>query len=107
MDKAMEHIPNGMVSSVNLAEVYSKTHDLKMTLDGMKWAVDTLRLTHVPFTNDDAMVVGAMREPTRKAGISLGDRACLALGISRRVPIITAEKRWIELGLDADIRLIR
>jgi PIN domain nuclease of toxin-antitoxin system len=37
----------------------------------------------------------------------LGDRACLALGIARRIPVCTADRTWHSAGLDIEIEVIR
>jgi len=40
--------------------------------------------------------------------LSLGDRACITLGIKLQAPIYTADKIWAKLKLNnADIKLIR
>ncbi|MBI3947220.1 MAG: type II toxin-antitoxin system VapC family toxin [Armatimonadetes bacterium] len=48
---------------------------------------------------DDGLAceVARLRPVTRGMGLSLGDRACLALGISRRLPVLTTERLWEQL----------
>lgn len=46
-------------------------------------------------------------EITRPYGLSLADRACLALGLERKSAVLTADRAWSGLGLDVDIRLLR
>lgn len=104
---ASKHVAGALVSAVNLAEVFSKTRDMKVTLEAMKWMVEGLRLVSVPADDELAYMIGSLREPTRKLGLSLGDRACLALGIMRRLPIITAENTWAKAGLDVEVVQIR
>jgi PIN domain nuclease of toxin-antitoxin system len=48
-----------------------------------------------------------MREKTRSGGLSLADKACLALGRATGLAVLTADKVWMELGLGLEIRLIR
>lgn len=96
-----------IVSSVNLAEVLSKAGDLKMTLESMKWVIDGLRVDIVGFDKESAYMTGSLRESTRSAGLSLGDRACLALGMLRKIPVLSAEKSWRRLGLDVEVVVIR
>ena len=96
-----------IVSSVNLAEILSKAGDLKMTLESMKWVIDGLRVEIVGFDEESAYVTGSLREATRSAGLSLGDRACLSLGLLRKIPVVTAEKSWRGLGLDVEVVQIR
>ena len=50
---------------------------------------------------------GALREPTLEFGISLGDRACLALAIENGETILTADRIWERLSLGVGIEVIR
>ena len=54
-----------------------------------------------------ARLAARIRERTRAAGLSLADRACLALGKATGCPILTADRAWMDLGLGLEIRLIR
>jgi PIN domain nuclease of toxin-antitoxin system len=44
---------------------------------------------------------------TRLYGLSLGDRACLALAIQRRATVYTTDRVWKNLALDIEIQVIR
>ncbi len=48
-----------------------------------------------------------LREITRKAGLSLGDRICLALGEQLDLPVLTADRAWAGLGLPLQVHVIR
>ena len=62
----------------------------------------------IPFDLDQAAEVARLNKLVKHKGLSLGDRACLALGIKLQAPIYTADKVWSELDIDkADIKLIR
>lgn len=62
----------------------------------------------VPFDIEQAKLVAELQPRTQHQGLSLGDRACIALGIRLKTPIYTADMIWAKLKLDgADIRLIR
>ncbi|HZZ34487.1 MAG TPA: hypothetical protein VFE03_02085 [Caulobacteraceae bacterium] len=61
----------------------------------------------VPADSGTAVTISTFQHKTRRRGVSLGDQFCLALGIERRVPVLTGEKRWPQLGLDVEIILIR
>ena len=50
---------------------------------------------------------GALRLATRHLGLSLGDRACLALAEREQLPILTGDGAWALLDIGLDIRLIR
>lgn len=66
-----------------------------------------LGLEVVPFGEADALASAELRTSTRHAGLSLADRACLALAIRENAPVITADRAWARLDLGLDIQLIR
>jgi ribonuclease VapC len=60
-----------------------------------------------PFADADALAAAALHPRTAGKGLSLGDRACLALAQRLGVPAVTAEHAWAELHLDIAVELIR
>jgi PIN domain nuclease of toxin-antitoxin system len=56
---------------------------------------------------EDAPAIAALRRSTRHLGLSLGDRACLALALRLRRPVMTADRAWQELGLEVEVQAIR
>jgi PIN domain nuclease of toxin-antitoxin system len=102
-----ELLANAICSTVNLAEVQAK-------LVGRGWSPDeawedaTSPVREaVPFLEEHAKIAGSLVALTRHLGLSLGDRACIALGISRKTPIYTAEKVWSKLKLGVRVHVIR
>jgi len=102
-----ELLARAVASTVNLAEVQSK-------LVGRGWMSDeawedaTSPLQDVlPFNEQLARIAGDLITQTRRPGLSLGDRACLALGMALKAPVYTAEKTWERLGLGVPIHVIR
>ena len=102
-----ELLANSVVSTVNLAEVHSKLVAKGWNVD-QAWedcigVVDEVS----PFTAEQAKTAGALVLLTRSAGLSLGDRACLALGLELKAPIYTADRAWKNLKLNLRINSIR
>lgn len=64
-------------------------------------------ITVETFTEDDAIDVARLRPLTTGAGLSLGDRACLALARRLGQPALTADSAWMGLEVDVDLRQIR
>lgn len=106
-DVVGKHLPGATISAVNLAEVFSKSADKGVSLEQLKWMVDGLRLNVVNFDEPAAFVVGSLREATRIAGLSLGDRACLGLGFSLGEAVLTTEQRWLDLVQNVEVVVIR
>jgi ribonuclease VapC len=50
-----------------------------------------------PVTAEDAIAIAEMRPVTKEHGLSLGDRICLALARRLEVPVMTADRAWVEL----------
>ncbi len=57
----------------------------------------------VPLSVEQAQLSSALRPATRAAGLSLGDRACLALARERGLTAITAERRWPDVAKEAHV----
>lgn len=66
-----------------------------------------LELELVPFDEIQARAAALLRSATKRLGLSLGDRACLALAIVLKKPAVTADRAWSKLDVGAEIVLIR
>jgi PIN domain nuclease of toxin-antitoxin system len=107
-DKLTPELLSGAVSStVNLAEVHSKLVDRGIDPDDAWEATISPIQEIVDFTAVLAKIAGSLITHTRPLGLSLGDRACLALAIALKAPIYTADKSWKNLKLGIRIHVIR
>ncbi|MDQ2910245.1 MAG: type II toxin-antitoxin system VapC family toxin [Actinomycetota bacterium] len=62
----------------------------------------------VPLTAEDAFAIAELRPRTRERGLSLGDRACLALALRLSLPVLTADRHWVDLeNVDVSVQPIR
>ena len=95
------------ISTVNLAEVQTKL--VREGADaGEAWEFTLAPIFNPePFTVDQARIAGTLVKDTRPLGLSLGDRACLALGIMLKAPVYTADRHWKHLKLGVRIHVIR
>lgn len=101
-------IPEGIASAVSVAEVGTKLVERGDTTEAaMRTVVATLGVQVVPFDEDTAYAASLLRLDTKKHGLSLGDRACLALGARRGLPVLTADQSWAALDIGVDVHLIR
>jgi ribonuclease VapC len=107
-DQVATHLPGALVSTVNLAEAITKLCEHGMSAEDASLAIAELHLDLVPFSAAQAKIVGELRKLTRSAGLSLGDRACLALGIERQAEILTTDRAWGQITIPgATISIIR
>lgn len=101
------HLASASMSAVNLTEVPSKLVDSGMPEEAAWSAVSGLSLAIVDHDAGQARRAARLRTDTRRRGLSLGDRACLALAETLGLPAITADRHWAQPGLSIDIRPIR
>jgi len=100
-------LAEAICSTVNLAEVQSKLVSQGWSPDEA-WEDATAPIRGaISFTDEHAKIAGGLVALTRPLGLSLGDRACLALGISHRATVYTAERSWSKLKLGVRIQVIR
>jgi PIN domain nuclease of toxin-antitoxin system len=100
-------LADAVCSTVNLAEVQTKLVSKGWSPeDAWEDATSPIREA-IFFTDEHAKIAGSLVALTQPFGLSLGDRACLALGISLKAPVYTAEKMWNKLKLGVRIHLIR
>jgi ribonuclease VapC len=102
-----EGLGNALVSAVNLSEVLARLPELGVPEIETATAVSRLALRIVIFDEAQAREAARLRPLTRQAGLSLGDRACLALGTARGCPVVTADRVWAGLDLGIEVILIR
>jgi ribonuclease VapC len=95
------------VSALNYGEVVTKLIDRGAMAESAAMVVRELDVSVVVFDEAAALRAGALRPLTRHLGLSLGDRACLALAQATGLPVLTADKAWAELDLGVEVVLIR
>jgi PIN domain nuclease of toxin-antitoxin system len=105
--KVRRVIDDAVLSAVNAAEVVSTLIDRQMPATEAEWLVSRIVPTIVPFGPDQAFLAGSLRALTRHLGLSLGDRACLALAMTLGDIALTADRVWMELSLDVKVKCIR
>lgn len=100
-------LPHSLISTVNWCEVIQKSLAKGVDTVGMGDDMAALGVRIQPYTLDQAETAGRLWLETRAFGLSLGDRACLALGKHTGFPVITADKIWRDLDIGVEIRVIR
>lgn len=102
-------LPGSMISALNYSEVVQKlTHLGSTTAEDDAAALIALGATVALFGPTEAVGAARLWPATHKAGLSLADRACLALAADLPDGVaVTADKVWARLKLDVEVRLIR
>ncbi len=95
------------ISSVNWCEVVQKTLAKGVDVSKMIKFLHNLELTIEPFSDAQAETAARLWPETRELGLSLADRACLALALDKALPVLTTDRVWKKLKLDLDVQLLR
>jgi PIN domain nuclease of toxin-antitoxin system len=98
---------SALVSSVNASEVLTVLIRHGLPVDVGSDVFKDLRVGVVPFTLDHASLAAAIGADFPRAGLSLGDRGCLALARQVDAPVVTADRAWAELDVGIEVVLIR
>lgn len=100
-------LDDGVISAVNWAEALQKIDAAGGDVDRLGNGLLALGLDVAALTRYDARVIARLWQETCSAGLSLGDRACLATAQRLELPTLTADRAWSELDLEVDVQLIR
>jgi len=102
-----ELLSAAVVSTVNFAEVHGKLLSKGLASEDAWKATLTPIKEVVTFTSEHAKTAGDLITKTRGLGLSLGDRACLALAMALKAPVYTTDRAWKKLDLGIRIHSIR
>ncbi len=106
-EKVAERLDDAVISSVNFSEVITV---LARNGFGTQEVVKSLQNTFlhiVEFDARQAIVAASFDKVTKKHGLSLGDRACLALAKCKGLPVLTADRAWEKVDLGVKVRVVR
>ena len=99
-------IADARVSSVNYAEVVSHFVHAGMPEREVDAMLDPLPMTIVPADKALAQVAGRLRATTASAGLSLGDRFCLALALRDGLPAWTSDRNWTTIADAVAVKVV-
>lgn len=95
------------ISAVNLSEVIAKLIDRGAPGGMVVSDLAELDLEVVAVDRRQAELAGLMREKTRTQGLSLGDRACLALAAHVGATAVTADRAWASVDVGVALEIVR
>jgi ribonuclease VapC len=106
-ERVAELVPQSCMSTVNLAEVLGRLARDGRALHAVLEQIEQMGIAWIAFDREVAIEAAALLPRTAPLGLSLGDRACLALAKLRNLPAVTADRTWARLDLDVAIEVIR
>jgi len=100
-------LEGALLSTVNLAEIHARMIDRGAPAQQAWDWIMGLECEVCLFTGDQARLAAELKPITRPFGLSLGDRACLALAVDRKATAYTTDRVWKQLSLGIEIEVIR
>jgi PIN domain nuclease of toxin-antitoxin system len=106
-DVVASYLGRAVISTVNIAEVYGRLLREAFRPDEFRRLIEALDVDIVGFTTEHTYLAGRMEPATRALGLSLGDRACLALALELGIPALSGDRRWTQANVGVKIELFR
>jgi ribonuclease VapC len=106
-DRVIAVMHDCVMSSLNAAEVLTKLAEWGMPPDLRDQAFALIPAIIIDFDMDLARATGDLRTQTKLLGLSLGDRACLALARREGLPALTADQAWSKADVGVSVTLVR
>jgi PIN domain nuclease of toxin-antitoxin system len=108
-DTVADIVDRARMSAVNYAEIFTYYARQGVARADIADMLAPLPIIIVPADDGLAADAGMLRWPTLAAGLSLGDRFCLALAKRENLPAWTADKVWISVAaaIGVEVKLIR
>ncbi len=95
-----------VASSVNIVEVGTRLVDKGLAPVHLARALKELDVQTIDFDLEQALLSATMRVNTRQAGLSLGDRACLALAQLMKGTAVTADSAWVDVADAVGVKVL-
>ncbi|MCO5186002.1 MAG: type II toxin-antitoxin system VapC family toxin [Anaerolineae bacterium] len=102
-----QHIGDSVLSTVNLSEVLARFVRDGHSAEAVLHKIQRTSIKIVPFSPQQALLAANIIPATRPWGLSMADRACLALAMERQIPALSADRTWQDAQLTVDVILIR
>ena len=102
-----QSLNEALISTVNLAEVATYLARNSVPPETIQEALASFPIEVVPFDREQGLITGYLYPACKSLGLSLGDRACLALAKSKRLSVLTADRAWLKLEVNVSVKSIR
>ena len=100
-------LESSAISTVNWSEIIRRSRDVDVEIGPLRESLVAAGVTFWSFIEADAEKAAAVWPATRRLGLSLADRACLALAARLCVPAVTADRAWLDLDVGVEVVCIR
>lgn len=100
-------LTRSLIGTTNFAEVVSKLRERGLSLDEVREALGGLHLDVRPLSAAQALIIGDLRPATQPLGLSLGDRACLALAMDLQAELFTTDAALASVDVGISITDVR
>lgn len=100
------HSEGAAISTVNLSEAVSSLADHGFDAPTAFSMIVETGVEVVPFDAELAFAAAEMKPLTKRAGLSLGDRSCLALALRMNAPALTADRAWASVAAEIGVEII-
>lgn len=107
VDMVVEHVEDAAISTVNWSEIVRRLLQRGVQVNEMRVRLADASVILIPFEESDADRTAALWSQTRRLGLPLADRACLALAARLGVPAVTADRAWSDLDVGVEIISVR
>ena len=95
-----------VISSVNMAEVGTRLLDLGLPIHELGRGIAQFNVDVIDFNQEQALACAALRPLTKSAGLSLGDRACIALAQLMQGCVVTSDRAWLDIAETTRIKVL-
>lgn len=103
-----QHMKHAIISSVNIAEVYKYCMEVQnLTEEDCRTLIKLSGIKVIEFCEEQALITAKIIKKTKQYGLSLGDRACIALAMLKNYPVLTCDKIWGKVDLDIEFVMAR
>lgn len=106
-DEVEALLDGAIMSAVNLAEVLQESEQHGIETEGLEFDLEALGLELSPFDVLQARAATGIWARAPRAGLSLGDRACLALADAIGGTAVTTDRRWSRTKHGVPVRVLR
>jgi ribonuclease VapC len=106
-DFVLPRLRGSLLSVVNYQEVLEKMQERQVSTEHALAGIEAMRIHIVDYSIRQAELAMAMKPVYKPLNISLADRACLALGKERDLPVLTADRSWASIDVGVRVELIR